>query len=188
MKTAAWAVAAPAPGAIAKATVLIRFAVGVVFLSEGLQKFLYPDALGAGRFAKIGIPMPAVMGPVVGSLEAACGLLVLLGLFVRLAVVPLMVDMVVAIASTKVPILIGHGYWGFGGPSVPKTGGWSMLHESRTDLAMLCGAAFLLVAGAGAWSLDERFALRRRLSGEGGRGPARVVAEHATHTQPRAPS
>jgi len=160
MTTAAWAVAAPAPGALAKATILIRIAVGVVFLSEGVQKFLYPDALGAGRFAKIGIPMPQIMGPFVGSVETVCGLLVLLGLLVRLAVIPLIVDMLVAIASTKVPILIARGYLGFAGPSVPKTGAWSMLHESRTDLAMLCGSMFLLVAGAGAWSVDEGLRLR----------------------------
>lgn len=139
---------------------LIRIAVGVVFFSEGLQKFLYPDALGAGRFAKIGIPMPTVMGPFVGSVETVCGLLVLLGLFVRLAAIPLIADMLVAIASTKVPILIGHGYLGFTAPSVPKAGVWSMLHEGRTDLAMLCGSAFLLAAGAGAWSLDEWIAMR----------------------------
>lgn len=155
-----WPFAAPAPGAVSRATILIRVAVGVVFLSEGLQKFLYPDALGAGRFAKIGIPLPAVLGPFVGTVEALCGLLVLVGFLVRLAVVPLIVDMLMAIASTKVPILIGHGYLGFAGPSVSKIGGWSMLHEGRTDLAMLCSAAFLLVAGAGAWSLDERWTRR----------------------------
>jgi len=136
------------------ATVWIRVATGVVFLSEGIQKFLYPDALGAGRFAKIGIPVPEVMGPFVGVVEAVGGALLLLGLLTRLAAAALIIDMLVAIASTKVPILIGQGYLGFAKPSVPKTGFWSMLHEARTDLSMLLCLVFLLLVGAGWRSLD----------------------------------
>lgn len=143
-----------------RAAILVRLAVGVVFASEGIQKFLYPDALGAGRFARIGIPAPEVMGPFVGVVEAVCGSLILLGLVTRLAAVPLVVDMVVAIASTKVPILLGHGYWLFVHTSAPKAGLWAFLHESRTDLAMLCGAAFLALVGAGSWSLDALVARR----------------------------
>jgi uncharacterized membrane protein YphA (DoxX/SURF4 family) len=146
------------------AVVLVRLAVGVVFLSEGIQKFLFPDALGAGRFAKIGIPAPDVMGPFVGATEIVCGLLVLAGLLTRLAAVPLIIDMLVAIASTKVPILLGRGYLSFSAPSASKHGLWSMLHESRTDLSMLLGSIFLLLVGAGAWSLDGH--LRRRLVAE----------------------
>jgi uncharacterized membrane protein YphA (DoxX/SURF4 family) len=115
-----------------RAVVLVRLAVGVVFASEGIQKFLYPDALGAGRFTKIGIPAPEVMGPFVGAVETIGGLLVLAGLFTRLAAIPLIIDMLVAIASTKVPILLGHGYLFFAGPSVSKRGLWSTLHEART--------------------------------------------------------
>src|SRR5262245_17400595 len=106
------------------ATVLVRLVVGCVFLSEGLQKFLFPDSLGAGRFAKIGIPSPEVMGPFVGAFEVTCGALVLLGLLTRLAVVPLVVIMLVAIATTKVPILQQKGFW-------------AMAHEARTDWSML---------------------------------------------------
>jgi uncharacterized membrane protein YphA (DoxX/SURF4 family) len=143
--------------------VLIRLAVGVVFASEGIQKFLYAEALGAGRFAKIGIPAPEVMGPFVGLVEIVCGLLVLAGLFTRLAAVPLIIDMAVAIASTKVPILVGHGYWIFAHTFASKAGLWSFLHESRTDLSMLCGSLFLSFMGGGPWSLDAL--LRRRLTG-----------------------
>lgn len=142
------------------ATVLIRLAVGIVFAAEGLQKFLYADALGAGRFAKIGIPSPDVMGPFVGVIEIVCGTLILAGCLTRLAVIPLIIDMVVAIASTKVPILLGHGYLGFADPSGGKHGLWNMLHEARTDLSMLLGATFLLVVGAGTLSVDA--VLRRR--------------------------
>jgi len=132
--------------------------VGVVFVSEGVQKFLYPDALGAGRFVKIGIPAPEVMGPFVGVVETIGGALILAGLFTRLAAIPLIIDMLVAIASTKVPILLGHGYLSFANPSTSRTGFWSMLHEARTDLSMLLGSTFLLLVGAGASSLDAALA------------------------------
>jgi uncharacterized membrane protein YphA (DoxX/SURF4 family) len=137
-----------------KWTILIRLAVGVVFASEGIQKFLDPDAFGAGRFAKIGIPAPEVMGPFVGVIETVCGLLILGGLLTRFAAVPLIIDMLVAIASTKMPILLGHGYLLFSNLSGSKTGFWNMLHEARTDISMLLGSLFLLLVGAGPRSLD----------------------------------
>src|SRR5437899_2720042 len=86
--------------------ILIRLMLGGVFLSEGLQKFLYPDALGVGRFSKIGIPAPEVMAPFVGVCEIGCGILFLLGLLTRLAAIPMIIDMLVALATTKVPILL----------------------------------------------------------------------------------
>ena len=124
-------------------TILIRFAVEAVFLSEGIQKFINPSEVGAGRFAKIGFPNPELVAAFVGTFEIVCGALVLLGLFTRLAVVPLMVIMLTAIATTKVPILMDRGFW-------------AMAHEARTDYAMLLGAVFLLIVGAGRWSLDGK--------------------------------
>lgn len=138
------------------ATVLIRVVVGLVFASEGIQKFLYAEAQGAGRFAKIGIPAPEVMGPFVGSVEIVCGSLILAGLATRLVALPLIVNMFVALVSTKVPILLGHGYWIFAHTFASKVGLWAFLHESRTDLLMLCGATFLALVGADRWSLDAR--------------------------------
>jgi putative oxidoreductase len=79
------------------ATVLVRILVGSVFLSEGIQKFLFPSELAAGRFAKIGIPAPEVTGPFVGGCEIIFGALVLLGLFTRLAALVLLIDISVAI-------------------------------------------------------------------------------------------
>ncbi len=125
------------------ATVLIRLAVGSVFLSEGIQKFLFSAELGVGRFVKIGLPAPGVLAPFVGAIEIACGLLVLAGLATRVAAALLVIDMLVAIATTKVPILIHRGFW-------------ATAHEARTDLAMLLGALFLVIAGAGPWSLDAK--------------------------------
>lgn len=141
---------------------LIRLVVGGVFLSEGIQKFLYPAENGAGRFVKIGIPAADVMGPFVGVVEIVCGALILIGLLTRLAAIPLIANMLVALLSTKVPILLGHGFWGFSLRNVPYYGFWGMLHEARTDLAMLCGSIFLLIVGAGLWSMDARLTSRRR--------------------------
>ncbi len=94
------------------ATALIRLMVGGVFLSEGIQKFLYPAELAAGRFAKIGLPAPEMLGPFVGAVEIVCGSLLLLGLLTRLAAIPLIITMCMAMISIKVPILMGQEMWG----------------------------------------------------------------------------
>jgi putative oxidoreductase len=132
------------------AILLVRLAAGGIFLSEGVQKFLYPIALGVGRFEKIGIPLPGFFAPFVGGVETVCGLLVIFGLFTRWATLPLIADMLVAMYTTKLPILL-------------KSGFWSMAHESRTDYAMLLTLVFLLMAGPGTISVDAvRSAWRKR--------------------------
>ncbi|OGC00783.1 DoxX family protein [candidate division KSB1 bacterium RBG_16_48_16] len=132
-----WASNASAP----RAVILIRLIVGAVFLSEGIQKFLFPAARGVGRFIKIGLPAPEFLAYFVAVFEVACGLLILVGLLSRLAAIPMIINMLVAIATTKIPILLNEGFW-------------QMAHEARTDFAMLLGAIFLLLIGAGGWSLD----------------------------------
>jgi uncharacterized membrane protein YphA (DoxX/SURF4 family) len=139
---------------------LVRLAVGGVFLAEGIQKFLFPNDLGVGRFIKIGIPAPEVMGPFVGMVETTCGALIILGLLTRLATIPLIIDMCVALISTKLPILLGHGFWRFSVSKLPTYGFWSMAHEARTDFSMLLCSIFLLIVGAGAWSIDARLSLQ----------------------------
>jgi len=131
------------------AVLLVRFAVGGVFLSEGIQKFLFPEELGFGRFAKIGIPVPGFTAPFVGFVEVICGLLLLVGLFTRWATVPLLADMAVAIWTTKLPLLA-------------KSGFWAMAHEARVDYTMVMGCVFLLIVGAGSLSLDQLLQGRRR--------------------------
>ena len=121
--------------------ILIRMLVGGVFLSEGIQKFLYPELRGAGRFATLGIPSPELFGPFVGAFEIVCGLLILLGLLTRLAVVPTLVIMAVAIYTTQLPVLEKEGFW-------------FMANRIRTDYSMVLGSLFLLIAGGGRWSLD----------------------------------
>ena len=137
-----------------RSVILIRLIVGPVFLSEGIQKFLFPNDLGVGRFIKIGIPAPQIMAPFVGVVEIICGTLIIIGLLTRLAAVPLIIDISVAIISTKIPILLGHGFWRFTLSKLPTYGFWSMAHEARVDYAMLLGSIFLLIVGAGAWSID----------------------------------
>ena len=142
------------------ATILIRFVVGIVFLSEGVQKFLYPDEIGAGRFAKIPIPSPESTASFVGIVEIVCGLLVLIGLFTRFAAAPLIVIMLTALFTTKIPILLGSEFLGFSLRKVSYYGLLGFMHESRTDLAMLFGSIFLAIVGAGRWSID--FVLAKR--------------------------
>jgi putative oxidoreductase len=134
------------------AVILIRLMVGGVFASEGIQKYLFPNELGVGRFVKIGIPKPQIMAPLVGAFETICGTLVILGLLIRLAAIPLTVIISVAIWSTKVPLLRDDGFW-------------KMAHEGRTDYCMFLGGVFLLIVGAGAWSIDA--ALTTRTKDEG---------------------
>jgi uncharacterized membrane protein YphA (DoxX/SURF4 family) len=129
----------------------------MVFFPEGIQKLVFPDILGAGRFAKIGIPFPDLMGPFVGVVETVCGFLIILGLLTRLASIPLIIVMIVALVSTKLPILVGHDVWIFHlAQDIKRTGFWSMMHEARADLTMLLGCLYLLIVGAGRWSLDAR--------------------------------
>jgi putative oxidoreductase len=143
-----------APGAV----LLVRVLVGWVLVSEGVQKFLFPELLGVGRFTRIGIPAPGVMAPFVGAVEIAGGALLLVGLMTRLAAIPLLINMAVAVLSTKVPILLGHGYWIFNLPKNPRYGFWGAASEARTDVSMLLGLLFLLIVGAGAWSFDAHLA------------------------------
>ncbi|MBX2939805.1 MAG: DoxX family protein [Ferruginibacter sp.] len=124
-----------------KTTVIIRLMVGAVFLSEGIQKFVFPAIRGAGRFQKIGLPSPETLGTFVGAFEIVCGLLILLGFLTRMASIPLIIIMLVAIATTKIQVIETEGVW-------------AMLHGSRTDWAMLLGSIFLLFKGSGSFSID----------------------------------
>lgn len=133
------------------AVVLIRIYVGLIFVGEGVLKFIRPDSLGAGRFIKAGIPAGDLLANLDGLFEIGCGLLILVGLFTRLATLPMIVDMLGALLITKVPLL-----WG-AAPLYPNEGGfWDFFHEGRLEVAMLCGSLYLLITGAGAYSVDAR--------------------------------
>jgi putative oxidoreductase len=123
-------------------SILPRLIVGLVFLSEGIQKFLFPELVGAGRFEKIGFTSPEFLAAFVASFEIACGILVLIGFAVRVSVIPLLIIMITAIITTKIPILQEKGFW-------------QMAHDSRTDFAMTILIIFLLIYGAGILSIDN---------------------------------
>jgi uncharacterized membrane protein YphA (DoxX/SURF4 family) len=146
----------PSIGQPLRATLLVRLAVGGVFMSSGLVKFLFENQ-GPGRFAKIGLP--ADLAYFVSAIEVVCGALLVLGLFVRLAALPLIVDMAVALATTKLPFLFGAGPEPVA--AMPKTGFWAFAYQARLDVTMLLGCAFLVAAGAGLWSLDAMLSRRR---------------------------
>ncbi len=123
------------------ATWIVRWLAGWVFLLEGIKKFLFVTQWGAGRFTRIGIPHPQFFGPFVGCVEIVCGFLLLIGLLSRFASIALLIDISVAILTTKVPIYMKQGWW----PA-----------EARTDYSMFMARLFLLIVGAGVWSFDAR--------------------------------
>ena len=128
--------------------ILVRFLIALVFAGEGIQKFLFPQALGTGRFIKIGIPAPEIMAPFVGVVEIAGGLLILFGLFTRFAARALTINISVAIITTKIPMLF-------------KDGIWPMLHESRVDFSMFLGCIFPLIVGGGLSSIDYKLSKKK---------------------------
>ena len=132
------------------AVLLVRILAGLVFVPEGLKKFLFPEQWGAGRFERIGLPAPELLAQFVGGVELLGGLLLLIGLMTRPAAATLVVDMLVALGTTKVPLL-----WRATAVST-KVGFWAFQSESRTDWAMLMALVFLAVVGAGPLSLDAK--------------------------------
>ena len=125
------------------AILLIRILVGWVFLSEGIQKFLFPATLGAGRFAKIGIPAPQFTGPFVGAVEIVCGVMLIFGFLTVLATIPLLIDILVAISTTKLSVLGKQGFW-------------ATMHDGRTDFCMLLGLIAIALLAAGSMLFDNR--------------------------------
>ena len=137
-----WFMEAPDAAPPFAAAILDRFPVGMIFLIEGILKFHLPAEFGVGRFVRIGIPFPHFFAPFDGVFEIVCGILLLLGLLTRFAVIPMIINMLVAIYTTKLPVLAKEGFW-------------KMAHAALLDYAMLFGLISILIAGAGTWSLDE---------------------------------
>lgn len=145
-----------------RAIILIRLMAGAVFLWEGILKFVYPNQ-GVGRFTKLGFPMPHFTATADGWLEIAGGILLLTGLMTRLIAIPFVIEMIVAIVSTKITLYLGTSPLPLP-PVPPQVGVWAVLHEIRSEYAQLLNCAFLLIAGPGQWSLDAalRFAQGRK--------------------------
>ena len=124
--------------------IIVRLIVGLIFLSEGIQKYLFPEFLGTGRFFKIGFSDPSFWSYFTATFEIICGFLVLVGLFTRIASIPLLIIMVTAFITTKWVILMNKGFWNFA-------------HEYRTDFALTLLLVYLLIHGGGKWSADYKF-------------------------------
>jgi putative oxidoreductase len=144
----------------AKTTLIIRIMVGAIFLSEGLQKLLYPALRGVGRFEKMGFPAYEFFGNFVGVVEILSGVLILIGLATRAGALSTLIIMSVAIITTKIPIAFGASFGPFVLRDLSTYGFWSMAHEMRTDFAMWLSSLFLLIKGGGIWSLDYTFIRR----------------------------
>jgi uncharacterized membrane protein YphA (DoxX/SURF4 family) len=125
--------------------ILVRLVVGLVFLTEGIQKYLFPQLLGTGRFLTIGFSNPSFWAYFTGTFEIICGGLIILGLISRLASIPLLIIMITAFITTKWPILVSKGFWPFA-------------HEYRTDFAMTLLLIFIISYGSGGWSMDAKMA------------------------------
>jgi len=122
---------------------LVRLVVGLIFLTEGIQKYLFPELLGTGRFLKIGFTNPEFWAYFTGIFEIICGACILIGLLTRLMSIPLFIIMVTAFITTKWPLLIDKGFWPFA-------------HEYRTDFAMTLLLIYFLIYGSGSWSSDSK--------------------------------
>jgi putative oxidoreductase len=121
--------------------VIVRLVVGLIFLSEGIQKYLFPETVGTARFVKIGFNDAAFWAYFTATFEIICGVLILLGFLTRLASVPLLIIMITAFITTKIPILLGKGFW-------------AMAHDYRTDFAATMLLIYLLIYGSGKFSVD----------------------------------
>jgi uncharacterized membrane protein YphA (DoxX/SURF4 family) len=123
--------------------ILVRLIVGLIFLTEGIQKYLFPELLGTGRFLKIGFSHPEFWAYFTGTFEIICGSFILIGIFTRLVSIPLLIIMLTAFVTTKWPIFIDKGIW-------------PMAHEYRTDFALTILLIYLLIYGGGSWSVDSK--------------------------------
>jgi putative oxidoreductase len=135
-----------------RATILVRMMAGGVFLSEGILKFVYPNQ-GVGRFTKLGFPLPELTADFVATLEIVGGIMLLAGLLTRFMAIPFIVEMIVAVLTTKVALYLGTSPLPMP-PALPKVGFWAVMHETRSDYAQLLSCAFLVCTGAGPWSVD----------------------------------
>jgi len=129
--------------AIDNKAIIVRLIVGLIFLTEGVQKYLFPELLGTGRFLKIGFSNPEFWAYFTATFEIISGTLILLGLFTRLASIPLLIIMMTAFVTTKWSLLTDKGFWVFA-------------HEYRTDFAMTLLLIYLLIYGSGRWSTDSK--------------------------------
>ncbi len=140
---------------------ILRLMAGGVFFWEGILKFVYVNQ-GVGRFTKLGFPYPAETAHFVATFEIIGGLFLIFGLFTRVAAFYFIVQMIVAVLSTKIDLYLGTSPLPLP-PAPPKQGIWAVLHEIRSDYAQILTCLFLLIEGAGRRSLDFMISASRSL-------------------------
>jgi len=155
------------------ATVLIRLMAGTVFLWEGVMKFVFPNQ-GVGRFTKLGFPAPHFIASADGWFEIVGGTLLLAGFLTRVVAFPFIIEMLVAILSTKIPLYLGTYPLALP-PVPPQVGFWAVLHEVRSEYAQLFTCLFVLLVGPGRWSIDALLSRKRKL-----RDPHWLIQSKAT--------
>jgi len=142
-----------------RSVILLRLMAGGVFFWEGVLKFVYVNQ-GVGRFTKLGMPFPVFTADFVGCLEIVGGLLLMWGLLTRVIAIPFVIEMIVAMLSTKISLYLGTSPLPLP-PAPPKIGVWAVLHEIRSDYAQIMVSLFLLINGPGKWSIDALLAKLR---------------------------
>jgi putative oxidoreductase len=126
------------------ALAILRLVVGVVFIAHGAQKlFVFGLAGVTGAFTQMGVPIPAVTGPLVAFVEFFGGIALVVGLLTRLAALGLAINMLGAILLVKL------------------RGGFFSPNGIEFELTLLAGALALALAGAGDFSIDRAIATRR---------------------------
>lgn len=168
-----------------RSILFLRLMAGGVFLSEGIIKFLYPNQ-GVGRFTKLGLPFPHETAVFIAVLEIVGGLLLISGLATRLISIPFIVEMIVAVLSTKISLYLGTSPLP-APPALPKVGFWAVMHETRSDYAQIMTTAFLLINGPGQWSLDHLL-LRHRKAATSVPAPEAVAARSGQTADERWPA
>ena len=131
---------------------IIRLMAGTVFFWEGILKFVYVNQ-GVGRFTKLGFPFPETTAHIIATGEIIGGLFLIFGLFTRVVAFYFIIQMIVAVLSTKIGVYFGTSPLPLP-PAPPKTGIWAVLHEIRSDYAQILTCLFLFIEGAGRRSLD----------------------------------
>ena len=147
------------PQSAPRSTILIRLMAGGVFFWEGILKFVYVNQ-GIGRFTKLGMPWPGPTAHFVAVLEIVGGLMLMSGFLTRFISVPFIIEMLVAMLSTKIALYLGTSTLPLP-PSPPQFGIWAVLHEVRSEFAQMMCSVFLLCAGPGPWSIDALLARRK---------------------------
>jgi len=140
---------------------IIRLMTGSVFFWEGILKFVYVNQ-GVGRFTKLGFPFPETTAHIIATGEIIGGLLLIFGLFTRIVAFYFIIQMIVAVLSTKISLYLGTSPLP-APPAPPKTGIWAVLHEIRSDYAQILTCLFVLIVGAGRRSLDFIISTSKRV-------------------------